>query len=127
MSHFCLLELMSSSGESFPHWIILPEICYCVFGKSFTTDFMYVVLLAIHISNTYEIAPRINLRSSTHKLFNFIELDSVVSKITAFKIMSNFGGHTHSLSLSIYILYIYIYIYIYFFRKTRNLEIVFHF
>ena len=29
-----LLVLLNSSRESFPHWIMLPETCYNVFGKS---------------------------------------------------------------------------------------------
>ena len=45
---------------------------------------------AMHILNTYEISPRINLWSTTPKLFSFNELDLLVFKIIAFKMMSNF-------------------------------------
>lgn len=45
-------------------------------------------VLAVHILNTCEIDPIINLWDSTPKLFDFIELDLVV----AFKMMSHFSG-----------------------------------
>ena len=51
---------------------------------------VYCVTGGAHI----EVSPRINLRCSTTKLFNFIELDLVVFKIIAFKIISNFFGYT---------------------------------
>ena len=87
------LALMNSSRESLPHWIMLPETCYSVFGKSLTTDLTYAISQAVHILNTYEIGPRIDLWCSTPKLFNFIELDLIVLKIIGFKIMLNFFGH----------------------------------
>ena len=56
---------------------------------------------SVHILDTYEIDPRINLWYSTPKLINFIELDRVFLKIILFKIMPNFRGDS---------VFIYIYI-----------------
>ena len=92
VSSFFQLELIHSSRESLPLWILLPETCYSVFGKSLTTDLICAVSQAVHLLNTYEIRPTINLWFLAPKLFDFIELDSVVFKIIAFKMMSNFGG-----------------------------------
>ena len=105
MSPLFLLVLMNSGKESLLHWIMIPETCYSVFVKSLTTDLTYAMSQAVHILNTYEINLRINLWCSTPKLFNFIELDKVIFKINAFKIMSNFSRHP-----------IYIYIYIIFLK-----------
>lgn len=44
----------------------------------------------VHILNTNEIGPTINLWCSTPALFNFTELDLVVFKVSAFKIMAIF-------------------------------------
>ena len=107
--HLFLLALINSSRKPLPHWIMLQETCYSVLGKSLTIDFACVVSQAVHILNTYEIGPRINLWYSIPLPFNFIAPDLVVFKIIAFRITSNFWD-THSLSLSLYI-YIYIYIY----------------
>ena len=87
-THFFQLALMNSLRESFPHCIRLPDSCYSVFGKSLTTD----LTIAVHIFNTFDIGPRINLCCSTPKLFNFIELILVAFKIIAFKIISIFWG-----------------------------------
>ena len=89
-----LLVLMKSSRESLPHWIMLLETFYSVFGKSLTIDLTYTVSQTVHILNTYEISSRINLQSSTLKQFTFNELDSEVFKIIALGIMSNLEGGT---------------------------------
>ena len=88
-----LLALMNSSRESFLHWIMLPETCYSMFGKSLTTDLTIAVSKAVHKLNTNKIGPRINLWCSTPKLFNFVELDQVFFKIIAFKMLFNSLGH----------------------------------
>ena len=105
-----LLALMNLGRESLLYWIMLLEICYCAFGKCLTTDLTCAVSQAVYILNTYEIDPRINFWCSTPKLFNFIELDLVVFKIIAFKMMSNFLGHCVCN----------IYIYIYFFPPPKS-------
>ena len=96
--------------ESLPHWIILLETCYSMFGKRLTTILTCAVSLVVHLLNIYEIGPRIKLWYSTPKLLNFIELDLVVFKIIAFKMMSNFFGHSvYILIRSTYILNIFWY------------------
>ena len=74
MSLLFLLVLLNSSGEWLLPWIMLPETYYSIFGKSLTTDLMCVVSKVVHILNTYEIGPRINLWCSTSKLFNFLDI-----------------------------------------------------
>ena len=88
-----MLALMNSSRESLLHWIMLLETCYSVFGKSLTTELMCATSQVVHILNTNEISPRVNFWSSTPKLFNFIDLDWVVLKIIASKMVSNVLGH----------------------------------
>ena len=71
-----------------------------------------------HILKTYEIGPRIYLWCLTSKLFNFIELNSVLFKLIAFKMMLNF---CNTLYIYIYIyIYIYLYIYIYIYTYIYN-------
>ena len=86
------IKLMKSSWESLLHWIKLPETCYSVFGKSLTIDLTYAMSQAVHVLNTYEICPRINVWSSILKLFDFVELYWVVFKIIAFKMISHLWG-----------------------------------
>ena len=83
--HFFQLALLNLRRESLPHWKMLQETCYSVFGKNLTTKLTCAMSQAMHILNTNEIGPRINLC--------FIELDLAVFKITAFKMMLNFLGH----------------------------------
>ena len=37
------------------------ETCYNMFGQNLTTDLTCTVLQVVHLLNTYEISPRINL------------------------------------------------------------------
>ena len=51
--HLFQLSLMNSSSKSLPHWIMLLETCYSVFGKSLTTDLTYVASSRVRILDTY--------------------------------------------------------------------------
>ena len=89
-----LLALMNSSRKSFPHWIMLPESCYSMFGKSLTTNLMYAVKQVLHVLNTYEIGPRINLWRSAPKLIQFLWATLSSFQDNCLKMVSNVWGHT---------------------------------